>query len=1019
MKASSGLVAAAEERRKREAQDELVLDIAKGENESVTLSVRAAIERGYQATFIDSLREALKKKENEIDRICGRNYSEFLTSTADMLRMRGAASDLTDIVRKIHGDFNNSGEEMVAVLTRLEELQTERSQTRAVLETVISCKELSKLMLQAKNFLDAGEHYSAMQIVEKVQKGYLPLPGVVTPYGGNEVVQHELPKPVRAIIDRWMPRTIFQLTSITTDAADVLLFRLRDKAQLIGRVVLKRQGAVALIANKFSLGDDTNSATAAAPSVGGASDYSAILSDLYADRYAQLTLLHKAPTFSLQHVKRCASSLRLQRWLEPGDVSGWISHRYQWGKISSKTRSSKKDKNGAGPAGASLPSTSSPPDKDKKSSDYLHKVTDQEERFLDELSENLGPLHKAIHIAAVLHQQPHLHEHLRGQRGPALTDILDANEQIMRTCSLTDPGGLTNYISSIAGFFMLECVLRRSVERQEGAFAWPEIIELWTTTCIRLDILVARQTDSLRTPEQILMVKDEISLLAEICNDEALGLPTSPLYETIRLLWSRFEELQIGAIHEAVVVASISHKAYEGLYVMDMKTLATKVLAFSLENVQFEETKTGSEIEFAEKQEATSPGLGNEKNANTKAKRRATNLLRNLDNLEDEIEYMGDSQSPRNSESGPASPALSSGGSGKFNTGAMSTQSDIPTLPHTYLFSFLVPETQRALYLMVTRIVAFSAKNPLLGNMGEATCNSLLKAYECVAQTLNRELTLAGVDTPLGKAAQVSMDAATLAFASKHCYELLKQSLHTLHWNQRMDEPLASSERSARTMLLRLSLEAQDVVYEILRSKTMELLESLVFMDLTPKTLSLHPHEVIEDAIQFLEAKMGVLSSLPQAARTIAFFTCCNCITHAVLQHLMSDKVKVINVFFLAALEQDCRTLSKYALTTNIASLHMCFAELHETAQAAIHKDLPKLATDPVQRHRLFPKLDPFKLAQLLDKVQAVPSVPPSSMLPVYDASSAKAISANLRKKHKEETKPAGAPKVVLKTAPR
>ena len=46
MKASTGLVAAAEERRKREAQDELVLDIAKGENESVTLSVRAASERG-------------------------------------------------------------------------------------------------------------------------------------------------------------------------------------------------------------------------------------------------------------------------------------------------------------------------------------------------------------------------------------------------------------------------------------------------------------------------------------------------------------------------------------------------------------------------------------------------------------------------------------------------------------------------------------------------------------------------------------------------------------------------------------------------------------------------------------------------------------------------------------------------------------------------------------------------------------------------------------------------------------
>ncbi len=1012
MKASTGLVAAAEERRKREAQDELVLDIAKGENESVTLSVRAAIERGYQATFIDSLREALKKKENEIDRICGRNYSEFLTSTADMLRMRGAASDLTDIVRKIHGDFNNSGEDMVAILTRLEELQTERSQTRGVLEIVISCKELSKLMLQAKNFLDVGEHYSAMQIVEKVQKGYLPVPGTVITHGEKEVVQYKLPKPVRSMLDRWMPSTILQLTSQTTDTADALLYKLRDKSQLIGRVVLKRQSRVALLANTFSLGDDN-----AATTTGRAENDNSMLSELYADRYSQLTLLHKAPSFSLQHVKRCAASLRLNRWLEPGDVNGWISDRYQWGKVTGKNRTSKKEKFAASGAGATAStfSSSSLPEKDKKEFDYLHKVTDQEERFLEELSESLGPLHKAIHIAAVLHRQANLHEHFRSQRGPALTDILDANEEVMRTCALTDPGGLVQYISSMAGFFMLECVIRKSVERQEGAFAWQEIIELWTNACIRLDILVARQSDSLRTPEQILMVKDEISLLAEACNDESLGLPPSQLYETIRLMWSRFEEVQIGAIHEAVVVASVSHKAYEGFYVTDMKTLATKVLAFSLENVKLEESKTKTEAEFVESEELATPGsLKSEPTSAQKASRRASSLLRNLDDLEDEIEYFGDEgRGSQFSDASPASPVTPSANA-KTNT---SIQYENPTLPHTYSFSFLVPEVQRALYLMVTRIVAFSAKNPLLGNMGEATCNSVLKAYECVAGTLSRELVRSGADTPLGKAAQVSTDAATLAFASKHCFELLKQSLHTLHWNQRMDESLASSEESARIMLIRLSLEAQDVVFEILRSKMVQLLESLVFMELTPKVLSLHPHEVIEDAIQFLEAKMGVLSSLPEAARTIAFFTCCNSIAHAVLQHLLSDKVKVINIFFLAALEQDCRTLAKYALTTDIPSLHLCFAELHETAQAALHRDLPKLATDPGQRHRLFPKLDPSKLAQILERVQAVENVPASSMLPKYDASSVRSICGNLRKRHplREEKQPAVAQKVVLK----
>ena len=91
----------------------------------------------------------------------------------DMLRMRGAARDLTDIVSKIHMDFNESGEEMVGVLTRLEDLQVERTKTRSVLESVIRCKELSKLMLQTKNYLDAEDHYSAMHELEVIQQKYM------------------------------------------------------------------------------------------------------------------------------------------------------------------------------------------------------------------------------------------------------------------------------------------------------------------------------------------------------------------------------------------------------------------------------------------------------------------------------------------------------------------------------------------------------------------------------------------------------------------------------------------------------------------------------------------------------------------------------------------------------------------------------------------------------------------------------------------------------------------------------
>ena len=134
----------AELRRKREAQDLLALDIAKGDTEGVTLTIRAAIERGYAESFNESLHESLKKKEAEIDRICARNYSDFLGSISDMLKMRGAAADLTKIMGVIHKDFQESGEKMVDVLTKLQSVQVERAKTRDVLASVMRCKDASK-----------------------------------------------------------------------------------------------------------------------------------------------------------------------------------------------------------------------------------------------------------------------------------------------------------------------------------------------------------------------------------------------------------------------------------------------------------------------------------------------------------------------------------------------------------------------------------------------------------------------------------------------------------------------------------------------------------------------------------------------------------------------------------------------------------------------------------------------------------------------------------------------------------
>lgn len=190
-----------EQRRRREAMDLLVQEIAKGEDENVSMAIRTALERGYAANFMESLVEARRKKEGEIDRICARHYSDFLSSVAEMLRMRGSASALTKLVSEVHRDFSDSGEDLIKVLTNLEEIQTEREQARVVLESTLRCKDLATLMVQAKTQIDAEDHYQAMRTLDKLQILQSSPPA--------------LPRPMALCLERWLPQATMSLLKAT------------------------------------------------------------------------------------------------------------------------------------------------------------------------------------------------------------------------------------------------------------------------------------------------------------------------------------------------------------------------------------------------------------------------------------------------------------------------------------------------------------------------------------------------------------------------------------------------------------------------------------------------------------------------------------------------------------------------------------------------------------------------------------------------------------------------------------
>jgi hypothetical protein len=102
---SHSVVEIGEQRRRREAMDSLINDIMKGDEDSVTNSLRMALERGWQDSIVDVLKEARKRKELEISKITTRHYPEFKTSVQEMLTLQPNASQLLVTLGDVEGSF--------------------------------------------------------------------------------------------------------------------------------------------------------------------------------------------------------------------------------------------------------------------------------------------------------------------------------------------------------------------------------------------------------------------------------------------------------------------------------------------------------------------------------------------------------------------------------------------------------------------------------------------------------------------------------------------------------------------------------------------------------------------------------------------------------------------------------------------------------------------------------------------------------------------------------------------------
>ena len=485
---------------------------------------------------MDSLTEAKRKKESEIDRICSRHYSYFLNSVNEMLKLRGNASKLSEVVRDIHRNFASNGTDLAMVLSELNTIQIERENAFKLLEKIKHCKKITLLMMKTSEQIASDDYYNAMRSIEMIQADLklITIPSLLS------------------YLQTWLPIAINKLLYGVRSDADNYIQKVRDRCALIGSTIIIRQAmitvGVATIVLNVGTNDTTTSKKYNSTTTTTTSSSSNNTDRRNSGNENNLKINRKVNSISLQYIIHHNTIFNFLTWAKIEDFYDMIPQHFM-----------------------------------------IEQLSIEGIDIIDNKLYEIAPLHKVLHLYAVLGDLNSYHEHYRIIRMNYLNNtILNHAKEIANNES--GDNGLTSVLpllfDKLIGFFTIECANRRCVEINDGVFSYNEIIQLWENSCQLIYKLCKDFIITVTSPDILIRIKDEIMLLMNIINDEAYLLPCDILHEILRHIWEIFKGLLTTETIRKCIDISNNNRAYQPYVSSSEEEFLTQVKAFQLDIIE-------------------------------------------------------------------------------------------------------------------------------------------------------------------------------------------------------------------------------------------------------------------------------------------------------------------------------------------------------------------------------------------------------------------------------------------------
>jgi hypothetical protein len=150
--------------------NQLVRDLCQGEsNENDFDQIPYIVKQVFQASrhdqFGDILTGFINRKENEIEKMCGLHYQEFVQSVDQLLKVRAGTGTIKDKIVNMNQNIQSFGSRLVEKQGELVENQRKLLNVEITLEAVQSCLFVLDIINRISVQIANKKYFSALRVL--------------------------------------------------------------------------------------------------------------------------------------------------------------------------------------------------------------------------------------------------------------------------------------------------------------------------------------------------------------------------------------------------------------------------------------------------------------------------------------------------------------------------------------------------------------------------------------------------------------------------------------------------------------------------------------------------------------------------------------------------------------------------------------------------------------------------------------------------------------------------------------